>query len=301
MLPTWYNQYKQIIEKSITDYLDLYFLENKNEVLNDFKESIYYSVSGGKRIRSIFALEFYLLFSNKTLVDLELESKDEIHDIIKFCIALEFLHSYSLVHDDLPAMDNDDYRRGELTTWKKYGEANGILVGDLLNSLAFEILGELKDQIVGLKLIKKFGKSVGLYGMIGGQVLDLYYENNNKELTLEKLVEVHNKKTGALIEFSIFGGILLSGFKGSLEKYLDFGKKIGLAFQVKDDLLDVEGTKEETGKSVGGEKKGFVFFIGIDETKKYLNDLVDSCFGIIEKLKSQKLEFLVGYIRDRKK
>ncbi|MDD3145360.1 MAG: polyprenyl synthetase family protein [Candidatus Gracilibacteria bacterium] len=301
MLPSWYSEYKQKIEDSIKKYLDNYFLENKNEVLDDFKESIYYSVAGGKRIRSILALEFYLLFSNKTLVDLDLESKDEIHDIIKFCIALELLHSYSLVHDDLPAMDNDSFRRGELTTWKKYGEASGVLIGDLLNSLAFEILGELKDQIIGLKLIKKFGTSVGLYGMIGGQVLDLYYEKNNKDLSLEKLVEVHNKKTGALIEFSVFGGILLSGFKGNIDKYLEFGKKIGLAFQVKDDLLDVEGTKEETGKSVGGEQKGFVHFIGLEKTKEYLNELSNSCLNIISNMKSKKLEFLVGYIRDRKK
>lgn len=301
MLPSWYNEYKQKIEDSIKDYLDNYFLENKNDILNDFKESIYYSVSWWKRIRSILALEFYLLFSNKTLVDLDLESKDEIHDIIKFCIALEFLHSYSLVHDDLPAMDNDDYRRWELTTWKKYWEANWVLVWDLLNSLAFEILSELKDQIVWIKLIKRFGNSVWLYGMIWWQILDLYYEKNNKDLTLEKLIEVHNKKTWALIEFSVYWGILLSGFKWNLEKYLDFWKKIWLAFQVKDDLLDVEWTKEETWKSVWWEKKWFVYFIWIEKTKNYLNELVDICLDTIKILKSQKLEFLVSYIRDRKK
>lgn len=301
MLPSWYNEYKQKIEDSIKDYLDNYFLENNNEILNDFKEQVYYSVAWGKRIRSILALEFYLLFSNKTLIDIELESKEELHDIIKFCIALEFLHSYSLVHDDLPAMDNDSFRRWELTTWKKYWEANWVLVWDLLNSLAFEILGELKDQIVWLELIKKFWKSVWLYGMIWWQVLDLYYEKNSKDLTLEKLVEVHNKKTWALIEFSVFWWILLSGFKWSLEKYLDFWKKIWLAFQVKDDLLDVEWTKEETGKSVWWEQKGFVYFIWIEKTRKYLNELAEVCLTTISSLKSQKLEFLVWYIRDRKK
>ena len=301
MLPSWYSEYKQKIDDSIKIYLDNYFLENKNEILKEFSESIYYSVAWGKRIRSILALEFYLLFSNKTLVDLDLDSKDEPHDILKFCIALEFLHSYSLVHDDLPAMDNDDYRRWLLTTWKKYWEASWVLVGDLLNSLAFEILSELNDKTIWFKLIKKFGNSVWLYGMIWWQVLDLYYEKNNKDLSLEKLVEVHNKKTGALIEFSVFGWILLSGFKGSLENYLEFWRKIWLAFQVKDDLLDVEWTFTETWKSVWWEQKWFVYFIWLEKTKEYLNELSNSCLNIIVNMKAKKLEFLVWYIRDRKK
>ncbi|MDD3793989.1 MAG: polyprenyl synthetase family protein [Candidatus Gracilibacteria bacterium] len=301
MLPSWYNEYKDLIEKSLDKYLVDYFDDEKNIGLDIIKEATLYAVKGGKRIRSILALEFYFIFSK-----MDFEKINHKSDIIKFCIALELLHAYSLVHDDLPAMDNDDFRRGELTTWKKYGEANGILVGDLLNSLAFEILGEIGNS----SLIKEFGKAVGLKGMIGGQVLDLYYENNFNELTLEKLLELHNKKTGKLIEISVLGGLILGNKsrnpkekfkKEDIEKYLDFGKKIGLAFQVKDDLLDVEGTLEETGKSVGGEKKGFVYFIGIEKTKKYLNDLIEDSFGIIKNLKSQKLEFLVGYIRDRKK
>ncbi|MFK7780099.1 MAG: polyprenyl synthetase family protein [Candidatus Gracilibacteria bacterium] len=297
MLPEWYSIYKELIEKSINNYLIECFNHEKNKGLETIKQATFYAVKGGKRIRPILALEFYLIFSGKDISDII-----ENDSILKLCIALELLHGYSLVHDDLPAMDNDDYRRGQLTTWKKYGEANGILVGDLLNSLAFEILAEINNS----EIIKLFGKSVGIKGMLGGQVLDLYYENNPDKLNLENLIEVHNKKTGALIEISIIGGILLSNSnltneKQILTKYSLFGKKIGLAFQVKDDLLDVEGSFEETGKSVGGEEKGFVFFIGLKKTKAYLNDLINECFELIKEIDSKKINFLVEYIGKRNK
>lgn len=301
MLPSWYNEYKDLIEKSLDKYLVDYFDDEKNIWLDIIKEATLYAVKWWKRIRSILALEFYFIFSK-----MDFEKINHKSDIIKFCIALELLHAYSLVHDDLPAMDNDDFRRWELTTWKKYGEANWILVWDLLNSLAFEILWEIWNS----SLIKEFWKAVWLKWMIWWQVLDLYYENNFNELTLEKLLELHNKKTWKLIEISVLWWLILWNKsrnpkekfkKEDIEKYLDFWKKIGLAFQVKDDLLDVEWTLEETGKSVWWEKKGFVYFIWIEKTKKYLNDLIEDSFWIIKNLKSQKLEFLVWYIRDRKK
>lgn len=302
MLPNWYNEYKNLIEKSLENYLNDYFNYEKNIWLIDIKEASLYAIKWWKRIRSILALEFYLIFSKSDFSEL-----NENSDIIKFCIALELLHAYSLVHDDLPAMDNDTHRRWELTTWKKYWEANWILVWDLLNSLSFEILSEIWN----ISLVKYFWKAVWFNGMIWWQVLDLYYEKNPDKLSLENLIEVHNKKTWALIEISVLGWLILWNLelniskkytKVELEKYLNFWKKIGLAFQVKDDLLDVEWTFEETGKSVWDwESKWFVYFLWIDETKKYLNNLINECNVIISELNSEKLNFLVNYIWYRKK
>jgi geranylgeranyl diphosphate synthase type II len=292
MLPIWYSEYKELIDNSVEKYLTEYFKSEENSWLDIIKQASIYACKWWKKIRSILALEFFLIFSKTSFVNIR-----QNDDIIKFCIALELLHSYSLIHDDLPAMDNDIYRRWELTVWKKYWEANAILVWDLLNSLSFELLSEIWNT----SLIKYFWKSVWFSWMVWGQVLDLYYENSPKELTLENLIEIHNKKTGALIETSLIWWLLISEYSWEYKKYYDFWKKIGLAFQVKDDLLDVEGTCEETGKSVGWENKWFVYFMWIDKTHKYLDNLIHDCKNIINPLKSEKLNFLVNYIWSRKK
>jgi geranylgeranyl pyrophosphate synthase len=201
MLPIWYNEYKELIEKSINNYLIDYFNHEENFWLETVKEACLYAVKWWKRIRSILALEFYLIFSWKSFD--EIKDND---DILKFCIALELLHAYSLVHDDLPAMDNDILRRWQPTVWKKYWEADAVLAWDLLNSLSFEILADTWNSA----LIKYFWEAVWLKWMVWGQVLDLYYENNADKLNLDNLIEVHNKKTGALIEISIIWWIILS-------------------------------------------------------------------------------------------
>jgi geranylgeranyl diphosphate synthase type II len=303
MLPTWYNKYRSLIEESINTYLEDYFKSEKNIWLIAFKESVLYSVKWWKRIRSIFALEFYLVFTKKNINDIKYNS-----DILKYCIALELLHAYSLVHDDLPSMDNDILRRGEPTVWKKYWEANAVLVWDVLNSMAFEILWDIEKND---RILYYFGQAVWIKWMLWWQVLDLYYEKNPEALTLDNLIEVHNKKTWALIECSIMWGLIIAEWKvnfvendetNNLKRFLDFWKKIWLAFQVKDDLLDVEWTIEETGKSVWDwEEKWFVYFMGVEKTKKYLDNLINDCRKIISELNSDKLLFIVDYIWNRKK
>ncbi len=301
MLPNWYLDYKKVIDNSVKDYLTDYFKSEKNPALDTIKEVTLYACKWWKRIRSILALEFYLIFSSPHLTSpkrIEIEQLWLNSDIIKFCVALELLHWYSLVHDDLPSMDNDDYRRWELTTWKKFWETNAILVWDLLNSLAFEILSEIWN----IDLIKIFWKAVNIEWMLWWQVLDIFYENNPDKLNLDNLIETHNKKTWALIKVSIIWWIILSWKKDNLEEYSDFWKKIWLAFQVKDDLLDAEWTKEETWKSVWDwEKKWFVYFLGLEKTHNYLNNLILNCQEIIWNLNSEKLHFLVEYIWNRKK
>jgi len=297
MLPEWYNDYKKIIDESIIKYLDWYFTNwSESEWLTEFKEAVYYSVKWWKRIRSILALEFYLIFTWKNINDLKLED-----DIIMHCISLELMHWYSLVHDDLPCMDNDELRRWELTVWKKYWETNATLVWDLLNSMSFEILANLSDNIDIKMILWLFWRSVWFYWMIWWQVLDSYYEKNSNSNSLEKIMDVHNRKTWALIEASIVWWIIISEKFDNMEKYIDFWKKIWLAFQIKDDLLDVEWTFEDTGKSVWGEKKWFVHFMWIEKTRKYLDDLIIESKTIINDLDSDKLIFLVNYVSSRTK
>ncbi len=314
MLPNWYLDYKKLIDDSVENYLTEYFETEKNPWLDTIKQASKYACKWWKRIRSILALEFFLLFSGNLLSKSFPEGEKDFlwltikDDIIKFCIALELLHAYSLVHDDLPVMDNDEYRRWELTTWKKFSETDAVLVGDLLNSMAFEIIWNIKNSEI---ITFYFGQAVWLKWMLWWQVLDLYYEKNPEKLTLENLIETHNKKTGALIEVSIIWWLIIAeGEKhfvkdektNDIKRFLDFWKKIGLAFQVKDDLLDVTGTLEETGKSVWDwEEKWFVYFLGLEKTQKYLSDLIIDCKNIISELKSEKLDFLVEYIATRKK
>lgn len=318
MLPNWYENYKNFIENSIKNYLENYFSsyvipvktgisewnkidthvnheDDKTDALEEVKKASFYAVSGWKRIRAIFALEFYLILTWKKIEDIS-----QNDDIMKFCIALEIIHAYSLVHDDLPAMDNDEYRRWELTVWKKFWEANGILVWDLLNTLSFEVLSEISDEKIWLKLVKLLSNSTGFYGMIWGQVEDLFYEKNFEKLDLDKLISLHNKKTWALIITSVLGWIMLSQ-KTIEEKFELYAKNIGLAFQIKDDILDVEWTFEETGKSVGWEEKWFVYFLGLEKSKEYLQKLTKENLEIIWDLQSEKLEFLTKYISNRKK
>lgn len=295
MLPTWYNDYRLKIEENIKKLLENIFLESHWEVWENFKEMIFYATAWGKRFRSILALETYLCLSWKKLSDL-----DDTDDIWKICTWIEIIHSFSLVHDDLPCMDNDELRRGKLTVWKKYGEYQAVLVWDLLNTLAFEILSLIQDAEISRKMVRLLSNSIGFYGMIGGQVEDMYYEENKNLLDMEKLVLLHNKKTWKLIQASLVAGSILAKKENFIKGLEEFWKNIGLAFQVKDDILDVEGTKEETGKSVGGEEKWFVALVWIEKSKKILSDLQEKCIKEAESFWSEKIVFMTNYIFERK-
>ena len=295
-LPSWYSNYKNLIELSIDKYLDTYLALPMNQPLEDFKQVVKYSFRWGKKLRAILALEFYITLTWKQFQDIRFDD-----DIMKVCIAIEAIHAYSLCHDDLPCMDNDELRRWEPTVWKKYGEYNAVLVGDLLNSLCFEIISDIKDPISSQKISKLLSHWVGYYGMIWGQIEDLFYENSIWDLNAEILSWLHGKKTGKLIEASILSWVILSWEISNIDIYGDFGKKLGLAFQVKDDLLDVEWTPEETGKSVWGEEKWFVYLLWVDTTKKILHDMISECYSISQKLWSKKIDFIVEYVKNRKK
>ena len=296
MLPNWYSEYKNLIETSIDTYLENYFSDNTSKVLEELKEIVFYGTRWGKKIRSILALEFYLSFTNQNLEDIQVSD-----DIMKFCIALEIVHAFSLIHDDLPCMDDDTLRRWELTVWKKYWEANAVLAWDLLSALSFEVTSEISEPVISQKITRLLSHAVWFYGMVWWQVEDIYFEEHESRLTKELLEKLHNKKTWALIEASVLWGILLARKDSQIENYSDFGKKLGLAFQIKDDLLDEEGTAEEVGKSVWGEQKWFVHFVWLEPAKQDLKNLISNCLESIKSLDSEKLNFIVHYVGERRK
>ena len=303
MLPSWYTEYRDLIEKNIFSYLDKYIEKNvSNNWLEIFRQALFYSNQWWKKIRSLLALEFYLSLTGKKISDIKEED-----DIIKIAVAIEILHAYSLVHDDLPCMDNDEYRRGIKTCWNKYWEYNAVLVWDLLNTLAYEILSDMKNSEHAIEIIKLLSSHTGFNGMIWGQVSDMFFENNTEKLSYSDLIELHTKKTWKLIKASVICGIIAAWKSHNADVFMRFWEKIWLAFQIKDDLLDVEWTFEETGKSVwmretwDFEQKWFVYFMWIEKTKMELESLIIDCRNVAKQLWSEKLEFLVQYIANRKK
>lgn len=269
MFKEYLKEKKEIIEKNLEKMLKKY------EYPHRLSEAMKYGVmNGGKRIRPIIMYMICDLFG---------ESYTKIEDI---AVALEFIHCYSLIHDDLPAMDDDMYRRGKLTTHIKYDEATAILVGDVLLTEAFNIVANSnniidKDKV---KVIQKMSKYAGFYGMVGGQYVDM--ESENKKVGVETLEYIHNHKTGKLLLASVELPLIVLNVEGvKKEKLLEFAQIIGIAFQIKDDILDVEGSFEETGKESTDEKNEkttYPSLFGIEKTKEMLNDYVKKAKRIIE-------------------
>lgn len=227
-------------------------------------EAMNYSVrAGGKRLRPILMEETYHMFGGSSAV------------IEPFMAAIEMIHTYSLVHDDLPAMDNDEYRRGKKTTHAVYGEAMGILAGDALLNLAYETAAKAFDmEVADTRVARAFAvlaKKAGVYGMVGGQVVDVEREKSDDcSITREKLDFIYRLKTGALIESSMMIGAILAGASSDeVSRVEQIAAKLGLAFQIQDDVLDVTSTLEVLGKPVGSDEKNnkatYVTFEGLDK------------------------------------
>ena len=269
MFKEYLKEKKEIVEKNLEKMLKKY------EYPHRLSEAMKYGVmNGGKRIRPIIMYMICDLFG---------ESYTKIEDI---AVALEFIHCYSLIHDDLPAMDDDMYRRGKLTTHIKYDEATAILVGDVLLTEAFNIVANSnkitdKDKV---KVIQKMSEYAGFYGMVGGQYVDM--ESENKKVGAETLEYIHNHKTGKLLLASVELPLIVLNIEGvKKEKLLEFAQIIGIVFQIKDDILDVEGSFEETGKESTDEKNEkttYPSLFGIEKTKEMLNDYVEKAKRIIE-------------------
>lgn len=262
-------------------------------------EAMNYSVTaGGKRLRPMLMNETYKLFGG---------DNDEIKP---FMAAIEMIHTYSLVHDDLPAMDNDEYRRGRKTTHVVYGEAMGILAGDGLLNYAFETALKAfeKNNANAEKVIQALSilaKKSGIYGMIGGQTADIEAENLGDKVTEEHLLFIHEHKTAALIQAAMMCGAILAGADSDkLDLIEKAAYEIGIAFQIQDDILDVTSTLETLGKPVGSDEKNnkttFVTLKGIDEATSVQKKMSAHAIELLESLSEEnglKNEFLIELIR----
>lgn len=268
----------------------------ENSTPQNLYSSMAYSVNGGgKRIRPLLVLA--------TLKDLGAKSEDAL----KVACAVEFIHAYSLIHDDLPCMDDDDFRRGQPTNHKVYGEAMAVLAGDALQTLAFETLTNLSNTSpqVSLELIRMLANASGSSGMVAGQVLDI--EGEQADLTLDELEEVHLNKTGALLSFCIEAGAVLGRVDDEKRQDLKmYAKNIGLAFQIQDDILDVTSTTEQLGKSVGSDetsnKTTYPTLLGLDganEKLAYHHQLARKSLSFLENDDSLLVHF-ANYIVERK-
>ena len=289
------KKYQNIVEKELEKYIRKDACPER--ILN---ESVEYSLmAGGKRLRPILILATYSLF------------KKDIEKCMPFAMAVEMVHNFSLIHDDLPGIDNDDFRHGKLTNHKKFNEATAILAGDSLLNQAYIVISETllnAENKYDLELkIKAFNEcSLAIDRLIAGEYVDTEFEG--KDVSLEYLEYNYNNKTGALIKLCVrLGAILASAQNEDLEKLTKYAEKIGLAFQIKDDILSVEGDELITGKPVGNdEAKGKCTYIskyGLEEAKRTLKELIDESVSIAESYgeNAEFLKQLALYIMNRNK
>lgn len=260
------------------------------QVSSDLSEVILYSVkAGGKRIRPLLLLELIQAFGIKL---------EEAH--YQVAAALEMIHTGSLIHDDLPAMDDDDYRRGRLTSHKKFGEDMAILAGDSLFLDPYGLLAraELPSQ-VKVDLISELSLAAGSFGMVAGQVLDM--QGEGQAISLEDLKTIHANKTGKLLTYPfVAAGLIVQAQQSVQDKLRRIGELLGLAFQVRDDILDVTASFEELGKTpqkdLAAAKSTYPAFLGLDGAKSFFNQTLDEAVDILTDLE-EKTEFSGGEIQ----
>lgn len=236
-----FQTFTQDYKESFQDYLTA-LVKDKSQT--DIEEAMRYSLeAGGKRLRPLILIALVKAFN------------EDVFQSYPAAAALEMIHTYSLIHDDLPAMDDDDLRRGKPTSHIKFSEATAILAGDALQTKAFEVLTEGKpSDTVKLTLIRELAQASGHEGMVGGQQADM--DGENKELSVEELASIHSRKTGMLIRFAFrAAGILSKVDEETLSDLDTIADKIGIAYQIRDDILDVSSTEEELGKRVGADAK----------------------------------------------
>ncbi|MCI8599051.1 MAG: polyprenyl synthetase family protein [Lachnospiraceae bacterium] len=267
------------------------YLPAETDFQKTVMEAMNYSVlAGGKRLRPMMMQETYRMFGGEGKV------------VEPFMAAIEMIHTYSLVHDDLPAMDNDEYRRGKKTTHAVYGEAMGILAGDALLNFAFETAVGAFDLEMDAKVgraLQILARKAGIYGMIGGQVVDV--ESEGQPISNEKLDFIYRLKTSALIESSMMIGAVLAGADGGeIQKMEQVARDVGLAFQIQDDILDVTSTLEVLGKPIHSDDKNqkttYVTLKGLEQSKKDVAMISERALGTLISLEKNNL-FLEELIR----
>lgn len=277
---------KHLVDRLLDRYLP--HADSQPQRLNQAMR--YSALAGGKRIRPLLALAAYTYCGGS-------KAKQE-QTIYPAMAALELVHTYSLIHDDLPCMDDDDLRRGMPTCHKKFGEAIAVLAGDGLHVIAFQLMA----QTGSIAAVEELSMAVGTEGMLGGQVADL--EAEGEPIDLEGIVNIHRRKTGMLIRGSVRVGALLAGApESTLARLTSYGEKVGLAFQIVDDILDLEGDQEILGKQVGSDCKNakatYPATVGMARAKADAAALIDQALGLFEPYEENDLTRLAMYIGRR--
>lgn len=283
------NEYINIIDKALDTFLEITYPE-------EIFESMRYSVlAGGKRLRPVLCLEACRVFGGN------------IEDAIPTACAIEMLHAQSLIHDDLPCMDNDDFRRGKPTNHKVYGEATAVLAGDALLSFAPQLITQKSKNLSAetkLKLIEEYCIAAGAYGIIAGQIVDI--DSEGKKITPETLEYIHTHKTADLFKLSLKAGAIISGADAiKIQAMENFAQKLGFAFQICDDILDETSTFEELGKTLGKDKESgkqtYTAMFGLDKAREVVSCLLKDACDIIEKydIKSEIFSDIISGIKER--
>lgn len=303
-----------MLETHISEVLDILkkYMPTKCGAQDTVIEAMSYSVeAGGKRLRPIIMLETYRMFSDKP---------DDISIVEPFAAALEMIHTYSLVHDDLPAMDNDTLRRGKPTTWAVYGDAMAVLTGDALLNYSQETALKAFDSVMEkfaldeitpddmneltmriIKALKVLTNKAGIYGMLGGQVADVEAEEKGISMDERLISYIHENKTGALLQSAFAIGAILGGANDDeVESILKAALEIGVAFQIQDDILDVIGDEKELGKPIGSDEKNekttYVTLFGMDAAKQQVKEMTESALGILQSFEGHESPFLAELV-----
>lgn len=285
---------KEIIERFLESYLP-----HEESYPQEIHKAMRYSLfAGGKRLRPILSIASY-----ETV-------RDDTNSILPVACAIELIHTYSLIHDDLPSMDNDNFRRGKQTNHKVFGESIAILAGDALLTMAFTMMTDefytrkIKPESL-IQVIREISLAAGDKGMVGGQAVDILSED--RSIDLKTLEYIHTNKTGALIRASVrAGGILAGANEEKLKGMTLYGEGIGLAFQITDDILDIEGTKEDLGKETGMDsakgKNTYPALVGIDSSKVKVKELIDNALVALKNFdeRADPLREIALYIGSRR-
>lgn len=278
--------------------LERYLSEERKYPDSLFKSMHYSVMAGGKRLRPILALAAAEAIGS------------ELHCVMRVACALEMIHTFSLIHDDLPSMDDDDLRRGMPTNHKVFGEAIAVLAGDALLAEAFYCLThpDISSAVPAdllLEVVRDISMATGPRGMVGGQVIDI--ESEGKKLALSELEKLHEYKTGKLLTVSVISGAKIAGAsKEQLQQLTKYGEAIGLAFQITDDILDIEGTEEDLGKPIGSDlnknKATFPAIVGMDGSKEMANGLIDTAVASLREFgpRADPLRGIAKYILERR-